>query len=114
MIRIKRNVLLDLDLVDGLENTESMARAIDANVLEIFILDFDEGLAGDRFPCDETRRSVRGLVYQKVQNGRSKFRVKHRVDVLMKRVAYWPRPRAVIQSAHCGAVHSVRCPTGLA
>lgn len=63
MIRIKRNILLDFDLVNALEDGQSMADARNAHVLQILVLHFYECFPIDRLAWSVTSaRVVRYIV----------------------------------------------------
>lgn len=101
MVRLDWHVLLYFDLVDGLENGEAVADAVQADLFELGMLDLDENLARKLVLCwAVSRRAVAGRT--------------RGCSVPMKVSWYCFRPRPATKSATCSLVHSVIRPVGLA
>jgi hypothetical protein len=51
VVRVHGHILLDLDLVDGLQYGQTVADTVEANLLEVGMLQHDQGVARDALVC---------------------------------------------------------------
>jgi hypothetical protein len=60
VVWLNGHALLHFDLVDGLEDGEAVAHAVQANLLELGMLDFDQHLARELVIYGAVSRAVAG------------------------------------------------------
>lgn len=99
MIRLNGHILLDLDLVDSLEDGEAVANTVEADLLELGMLDLDQDLARELVFC---------TAISMVESSQTQC------SLPINASAYCFRPRRVTKSATFSLDQSVIRPVGVA